>query len=60
VAPEGDCGAAVGALEPRLDEVHRRRADEPGDEEVPRQLEQRLRRVDLLQVPTAQHRDPIA
>ena len=32
-----------------LDEVHRRRADEPGDEEVRRPVVEHLRPVDLLE-----------
>ena len=36
-------------------EVHRRRADEPGDEQVDRRVEQGLRRVDLLQPTVPQH-----
>ena len=43
-----------------LDEIHRRRADELGDEEVPRALVEHLRRVDLLEEPAAHHRDAIA
>jgi hypothetical protein len=39
------------AGEPRLDQVHRRRTDEGGDEEVVRVAVEVLRRVDLLQAP---------
>ena len=47
------------AVEPRLDEIHRRRADERGDEEVDRVAVQRLRRVDLLDLAVAHHRHPL-
>ena len=40
-----------GAVEPRLDEVHRGRAHERRDEEVRRPAVERLRRVDLLDPP---------
>jgi hypothetical protein len=45
----------------RLDEVHRGRADEPGDEEVLGPLVQHLRRRNLLENALAQHatRSPI-
>ena len=43
----------------RLDEVHRRRADEPGDEQVARPLVQRLRRVDLEDVTVPHDRDAL-
>jgi hypothetical protein len=41
-----------------LDEVHRRRADERGDEEVERLAVEGLRRVDLLHGAVAHHRHP--
>ena len=41
--------------ERRVDEVHRRRADERGDEEVPRLAIEHLRRVDLLHGAVAHH-----
>ena len=44
----------------RLDEVHRRRADERGHEEVRRLAVETLRRVDLLDAPVAHHRDALA
>ena len=44
----------------RLDEVHRGRADERGDEEVLRPAVERLRRVDLLDASVAHHRDALA
>ena len=50
----------VAAGEPGLEEVHRRRADEPGDEEVDGVLVERLRGVDLLQLALADHRDAVA
>ena len=43
-----------------VDEVHRRRADEAGDEEVDGVLVERLGLVDLLQHALAEHRDPVA
>jgi hypothetical protein len=43
-----------------LDEVHRRRADEGGDEEVGRRVEQVLRRVHLLEAAVADDRDTLA
>ena len=44
----------------RLDEVHRRRADERRDEQVRGVRVEVLRRVDLLQHAVAQHRDAVA
>ena len=44
----------------RGQEVHRRRADEPGDEEVDRLLVELARRRDLLEDALAQHADPVA
>ena len=43
-----------------LDEVHRRRADERGDEEVRRPRVERLRRVDLLDAAVAHDGDALA
>ena len=40
----------------RLDEVHRRRADERCDEQVARLVVERLRRVDLKDLPVPHHR----
>ena len=51
---------AVSPPELRHHEVHRRRADELGDEEVPRALVQDLRRIDLLQQPASHDRDAVA
>ena len=48
--------AVAVAVERRIDEVHRGRTDEPGDEEVRRAVVQHLRRVDLLQVRPASSR----
>ena len=42
-----------------LEQVHRRRADEPGDERVRRPLVQRPRRVALLQPPVLEHGDAV-
>ena len=47
-------------LERRLDEVHRRAADEAGDEEVQRPVVELLRRCDLLQLALAHHGDAVA
>ena len=49
---------AVGDV--RLDEVHRGRADEGGDEEVDRMLVEVLRRIHLLDAPVAHHRHALA
>ena len=46
--------------QPALEQVHRRRPDEAGDEHVDRLMVERLRRVDLLEHPVLQHRDPVA
>ena len=54
-AEAGELDRVVGEL--GLDEVHRRRADERGDEEVARLAVERLRRVDLLDRAVAHHRD---
>ncbi len=54
--PERDLAVGDG----RLDEVHRRRADEAGDEEVARLLVQGLRRVDLEDVPVPHDGDALA
>ena len=51
---------AVRAGEVRHDDVHRRRPDELGDEQVPRTLVEHLRSVDLLEEPVAHHRHAIA
>ncbi|HWJ32189.1 MAG TPA: hypothetical protein VNR59_07600 [Gaiellaceae bacterium] len=58
-AEAGDEGT-VALDEVGLDEVHRGRADEAGDEEVRRRVVEHLRLVDLLQVPVAQHADAVA
>ena len=50
----------LAAAELRRHEVHRRRADEAGDEEVLRLLVELRRRADLLQDPGPHHRDPVA
>ena len=41
-------------------EVHRRRADEAGDEQVDRVVVELLRAADLLELALAHHRDPVA
>ena len=46
-------------VQSRLDEVHRRRADERPDEEVLRGLIEPLRHVDLDDPPVAHHRDSL-
>ena len=51
---------AVGALERGLDHVHRRAADEAGDEQVDRAVVELLRRRDLLQLALAHHGDAVA
>ena len=57
----GDRGErAVRLLERRLEHVHRRRADEPADEEVDRLVVERLRVGDLLQLALAHDRDAMA
>ena len=48
------------ALERRLDEVHRRAADEAADEEVDRAVVELLRRRDLLQLALAHDGDAVA
>src|SRR5438309_2846857 len=60
VRAEGDNEAAASFVELRLDEVHRGRADEAGDEEVRRAVVQHLRTVDLLEEPGPQHADAVA
>ena len=50
----------LAALDRRLDQVHGRRADERGHEQVRRPREERLRRVALLQHAAAQHGDAVA
>ena len=57
--PTSTTRPSVGSVELRVDEVHRGRADEAGDEQVHRMLVQRLRAVDLLQLALAQHGDAI-
>src|SRR6187401_2773925 len=52
--------AAVLRLDLRLDQVHRGRADEAGDEEVGRRVVQPLRDVHLLQLAAAHDRDAVA
>ena len=52
--------AAVGALELRLDQVHRRAADEAADEEVHGPVVQLLRLGHLLQLALAHHGDAVA
>ena len=58
-APAG-AEARLAVLDARLDEVHRRRADERGHEQVRGVLEQHLGRVALLQHAAAQHGDALA
>ena len=60
VVAEADREAPVLALELRLDEVDRGRADEAGDELVAWLVVQRLRRVHLLQVAGVHDGDPVA
>ena len=48
------------AVDRRLDEVHRRRADEPGDEDGPRLLVEALRRVDLEDPAVSHDRDALS
>ena len=50
----------VRAAEPRLDHVHRRRADEAADEEVDGPVVELLRIGDLLELALAHHRDAVA
>ena len=52
--------ARLAVLDDRLDQVHRRRADEGRDEQVGGMLEQHLGRVALLQHASAQDRDALA
>ena len=47
------------ALEPDRDEVHRRRADESGDEAGRRRMIELVRRTDLLDPPMVHHHDPV-
>ena len=57
----GDRGhAAVPAFECRFDEIHRRAADEAGDEEIEWPVVELLRRSHLLQLALAHHGDPVA
>ena len=63
--PSGQLGLAdrqlhLAAAQFRRHEVHRRRADEAGDEEVDRLLVEFGRRADLLQGAGPHHRDPVA
>ena len=58
VSPNGNL--IVLALESRREEVHRRRADEPGHEEVLGPLVESFGRVDLLHDAAAHHRDAVA
>ena len=44
----------------RLEQVHRRRADEPGDEQVTGRVVEHLRRVDLLEPALLEHGDAVA
>jgi hypothetical protein len=60
VAGEHHREAAVVADQPALGQVHRRRPDEGGDEQVDRGVEQSLGRVRLLQLPILEHRHPVA
>ena len=55
-----DDGRIGGTGELRGEEVHGRRADEPGDEQVRRPRVKVLRSVDLLEDAVAHHGDPIA
>ena len=50
---------AVGYLDHSIDEVHRRRADELGDEPVDRPAVDFLGRIELLDDPVLHHGDPI-
>ena len=58
--PPGPGGLACAALQRRLDQVHRRRADEPGHEQVGGAPVELLGRGDLLQHAVPQHRHPAA
>jgi hypothetical protein len=49
----------LASVDRRLDEVHRRRADEAGDEQVARLLVEPLRRVDLQDAAVAHDRDAL-
>ena len=59
-AAEPDGELAVRRRGARREEVHRRRADEAGDEEVRRLVVEPLRRVDLLEHAHAHHGDAVA
>src|SRR5438045_9208729 len=50
---------SVVAVDRRLDEVHRGRADEGGDEDVPWLVVEALGRVDLEDAAVPEHRDPL-
>src|SRR5690349_19080601 len=52
--------ATVALLDPRLEHVHRRAADETGDEEIDRAVVELLRRRDLLQLALAHDGDAVA
>jgi hypothetical protein len=56
----GDCQTVRLPFDPRLDEVHRGGADEPGDKQVRRPLEHRLGRGDLLNFALAHDGDHVA
>src|SRR3954453_3935531 len=53
-------GAAAGAVDLHVDEIHRRAADEPCDEPVDRGVVEGLRGADLLEDALAHHGDPLA
>ena len=56
-----NCPNAIASpVDGRLDQVHRRRADERRDEEIVRRLVEPLRHVDLDDPPVAHHRDSLA
>src|SRR4051794_10618988 len=55
-----ESGAAAGAVDLHVDEVHRRAADEPCDEPVDRGVVEGLRGADLLEHALAHHGDPLA
>ncbi len=59
-ASEVDGDVVAVALDAAQGHVHRRRADEPGDEDVVRVVVQELRRADLLQHTVLHQRDPVA
>jgi hypothetical protein len=60
LAPDKSDERVAPALDGRLDQVHRRRADESADEEIDRPLVQLLRRRHLLDLPLAHDCDAVA